>query len=68
MGRGEGRVVDRQPKAGKRCIFFFVFCLAGVGFTKPTAFRVSPGKLRIGIWWVVGSVRTRARAHASIYL
>ena len=48
--------------------FFFRFFLAGVGFTKPTAFRVSPGKLRIAIWWVVGSVRTRARFNLSLIL
>ena len=48
--------------------FFFRFFLAGVGFTKPTVFGVSPGKLRIGIWWVVGSVRTRARFNLCLIL
>ena len=47
---------------------FFLFFLAGVGFTKPTVFRVLPGKLRIGIWWVAGSVRTRARFDLSLIL
>ena len=67
LGSGEGRIIDRQAKAGKRC-FFFRFFLAGVGFTKSTVLRVSPGKLRIGIWWVVGSVRTRARFNLSLIL
>ena len=48
-------------------MFVFLFFLAGgVGFTKPTAvvLRVSPGKLRIGVY----RGRTRARFTFSLGL
>ena len=60
-----GLFTDKQKL--ENVAFVFVFFLAGVGFTKPTVFRVPPGKLRVGIW-VVGSVRTRARFNLSLIL
>ena len=63
-----GLLTDKQKL--ENVTFFFRFFFAGVEFTinKPTVFRVSPGKLRIAIWWVVGSVRTRARFNLSLIL
>ena len=68
LGSGEGRIVDRQAKAGKRCIFFsfsFFFGGAGVGYTKPTVFRVT---WEVADWDMVGRrVRTYARTLQSIF-
>ena len=55
-GEEHGGVVENVAYSKCKCkcfMFMFVFLFsAGVGFTKPTAvvLRVSPGKLRIGIY------------------